>query len=449
MHRALVALKEATEGTEYENCLWLVGGAVRDRLLGRAQPTDFDIVLESDALKLAAYLWETDVSDIFPVSYERFGTAMIRIAGTQIELITARKESYEEVSRKPSVEPASLEEDASRRDFTVNTLLENIHSGEIRDPLGSGMADLEQGILRTPLDPHATFHEDPLRMLRAIRFKQQLGFQLAPGLFLALQDVSERLTIISEERIRDEWCKMLVLPAAGQSMRDLKEACLLEQFAPELLDMVDVEQGSYHHLDVWEHTLLVLDNVGPGNLILSLAALLHDVGKPETRFVDDEGNTRFFGHEAIGAAITKRLMQRLKFSNEQIEAVAVLVRNHMRLGSMNEFTASAARRLVRDLDGQLDDLLNLVEADTHALRPGLAALDLTPIRQRVLEVRQTTPRTALESPLTGEEIMELAHLEPGPAVGKLKALLLEKVLEGELQPEDREAAIRVVQNYRF
>jgi poly(A) polymerase len=442
MPEELETLRAATQGTEYENQLWLVGGAVRDKLLGRKSPTDYDIVLERDAIDLAHFLWNQEVSDIFPVIYARFGTAMIRIHEVPIELITARRESYEEESRKPDVEPATLEEDARRRDFTVNALLENLHTGETRDPLGNGLQDLEARILRTPLDPAATFFDDPLRMLRAVRFKQQLGFEFAPGLEDAIQEEADRLAIISEERIRDEWSKMLTLPKAGEAMADLMRLGLLEQFAPEFQDMVGVEQGNYHHLDVWEHSLLVLDNAGPGNLVLALGALLHDVGKPGTRFVDIENNTRFFGHEGFGAQIALRMLHRLKFSSEQIENVVLLVRNHMRLSSMPEFTASAARRLIRDLDGEVEDLFSLVDADTRALRPGLQTLDLDPIRKRVEEVRAATPRETLESPLSGEEIMEFMGLAPGPEVGKLKASLVEKVLEGDLQPGDKDAAFR-------
>lgn len=444
MHPALTAIRDATSGTPYEGQLWLVGGAVRDKLLGKPEPTDFDIVLERNALELAHLLWEHEVSEIFPVTYPRFGTAMVRVQGTTVELITARKESYDEESRKPEVEPATLEEDALRRDFTVNTLLENLHTGETRDPLGSGLSDLKAKVLRTPLDPHATFFDDPLRMLRAIRFKQQLGFELAPGLKEAIQKEAERLSIISEERIRDELSKMLIMAGASQSMRDLMETGLLEQFAPEFLDMVGVEQGTFHHLDVWDHTLLVLDNAGPGSLTLSLSALLHDIGKPATRFIDEEGNTRFFGHEAIGAEIAWRMLHRLKFSNDQIEPVVRLVKNHMRLGSMAEFTPAAARRLIRDMDGQVDDLLHLVEADANALAPGVRALDLEPIRERLKEVAQATPRSSLESPLSGEEIMNLLHIPPGPEVGKIKSMLLDKILEGELAPGDKEAAIALI-----
>ncbi|HVL39597.1 MAG TPA: HD domain-containing protein, partial [Fimbriimonadaceae bacterium] len=417
LHPALLQIRDATRGTGYEGNLWLVGGAVRDRLLGMGESSDFDLVLESSALDLARFLRSRRVSSIEPVLYPRFGTAMVLVAGVNIELVTARRESYAEESRKPQVQPATLEEDALRRDFTVNTLLLNLHTKEIRDPLGSGLPDLRDRLLRTPLKPGATFHDDPLRMLRAVRFKWQLGFVAADNLEDAIVSEAHRLAIISSERVRDELVKMLLLPDADRALDDLRRLGLLEHFAPELLTMVGVEQGSFHHLDVWDHSLLVVRNVGSGDLVLSLAALLHDVAKPQTRFVDEHGNVRFFGHETLGEEVARQLLRRLKFPNEVVESVARLVKNHMRLGSSPTFSPAAARRVLRDLGPHTDRLLHLVEADTNALRPGVKQLDLTPIRERIERARRETPIEKLQSPLSGEEIMEVLGIEPGPMIG--------------------------------
>ncbi|MFY9233074.1 MAG: HDIG domain-containing metalloprotein [Fimbriimonadaceae bacterium] len=444
IHPALEAIRLATIGTPYEGRLWLVGGAVRDELLGRAVSNDFDIVLETPAEDLARFLFERRISSIAPVTYPRFGTALAHVQGVNIELATARKESYADESRKPEVEPATLEEDARRRDFTVNALLRNLHSGELYDPLGSGLADMEAKVLRTPLDPQATFYDDPLRMLRAVRFRWQLGFDPVTGLYESIAQEAHRLQIISAERIRDEVVKMLILEEADRSLEDLRALGLLKVFAPELDAMKGVEQGHFHHLDVWDHTLLVVRNVGLGDLALTLAALLHDVGKPQTRFIDEEGHTRFFGHEGLGADIARGLLRRLKFSNEQIEPVVRLVKSHMRLGSSPTFTAAAARRLIRDLGDDVDRLLKLVEADANALRPGVKKLDLGPIQERIEEASLATPRHQLESPLSGKEIMEITGLPAGPEIGKLKEMLVEKVLEGELGPGDKEGAARLI-----
>lgn len=443
-HPALTAIAEATRGTTFENDLWLVGGAVRDELLGRPAKNDFDLVTRGSSAELANLLHHAGIATHAPVTYERFGTAMIEVEGIKIEIVTARRESYDPESRKPNVEPATLEQDAQRRDFTANALLRNLHSGELYDPLKTGLQDLKAGILRTPLDPVATFHDDPLRMLRAVRFRWQLGFQPAPGLYEAISTEAHRLQIISAERIRDEFTKMLLLPDADRALHDLMHLHLIHQFAPEFEEMVGVEQGLFHHLDVWDHTLLVLRNAGHEDLLLALGALFHDIGKPRTKMLDDEGDTRFFGHEAVGAGMTEEVMRRLKFPVREIEIVRMLVKNHMRLGSSPEFTASAARRLLRDLDDQVERLLQLVEADANGLKRGVKVLDLTPIRERLIEVQQATPAKTLESPLTGEEIMHLLNISAGPEVGRWKTFLCEKVLEGELAPGDKDGARTVL-----
>lgn len=444
MDPALFEIARVTRGTVFEGGLWLVGGAVRDSLLGAPQPADLDIVLESDALDLAQLLRQTGVSDIEPVVYPRFGTALIMVGGANVELITARRESYNEMSRKPNVEPATLKEDALRRDFTVNTLLRNIHTGEMLDPTGCGLKDLNEGILRTPLEPKRTFYDDPLRMLRAVRFRWKLGFTPAPGLYESVRQEAHRLDIISAERIRDEWVKMLSAPTATAAMRDLMDLGLLDRFAPEFHEMVGVDQGKWHHLDVWEHSLLVVDNLykGPTRPQVGhvLGALLHDIGKPRTRILDADGEIRFFGHETTGAAMSEKLLRRLKFSNEDIEPVVALVKNHMRLGSFDHFTSAAARRLLRDMGDQTDALLALVEADAASLKPGVRSMDLTSIRERLDEVRSATPVETLESPLSGDEIMAITGVPPGPEVGRIKAGLLDEVLEGRILPGDTEHA---------
>lgn len=444
MHPALAAIVEATKGTAFERDLWLVGGAVRDDLLGRTHKNDFDIVTRGSSADLAQLLFEQGIATHEPVTYERFGTAMVDVEAVKIEIVTARRESYDPESRKPNVEPATLEEDARRRDFTANALLRNLHTDELYDPSGNGLADLRAGILRTPLDPAATFHDDPLRMLRAVRFRWQLSFEPAPGLYESIKREAHRLSIISAERIRDEFLKMLGLPDGDRALQDLMELGLIHEFAPEFEEMVGVEQGSFHHLDVWNHTLLVLKNAGTEDPLLALGALFHDIGKPRTRTTDAEGNTRFFGHESVGAEMTWEIMRRLKFPQREVDVVTMLVKNHMRLGSSPEFTPSAARRLLRDLDDQVERLLALVEADANGLKRGVKKMNLDPIRARLREVQQATPRKVLESPLTGSEIMALMALESGPEIGKWKGFLTEKVLEGELAPGDKESAAKML-----
>jgi poly(A) polymerase len=333
-----------------------------------------------------------------------------------------------------------------RRDFTVNTLLLNLHTNEFRDPLGTGLSHLLARVLQTPLDPDETFHDDPLRMLRAVRFRWKLGFVPAPGLYESIAAQRHRLEIVSAERIRDEIVKMLALADADRCLADLMDTGLLDVIAPEFRAMIGGPSGDYHHLDVWEHTLLALRNAGSADLVLSLAVLLHDVGKPITRTTDSDGRTRFFGHESASEAIAREVLRRMKFPGDEVSAVCLLVKNHMRLQSAEALSDPAVRRLVRDLGDQLDRLLSLAEADSRALRPGVKCLDIAAIRARVAEVSAQTPRKSLRSPLSGSEIMAILGIGPGPRVGQVKAQLTEKVMEGALAPDDRESAARVVRD---
>jgi poly(A) polymerase len=441
MHPSLELIAMATQGTSFERDLYLVGGAVRDELLGLAHEADFDLVTQGSSKELAELL--TPISEFAPVVYERFGTAMVNVGGVQIELVTARNESYATDSRKPIVRAATLEEDARRRDFTVNTLMRRLHTGELFDPLGIGLEDLEARVLRTPVDPLETFRDDPLRMLRAVRFKGKLGFRADPVMWDGIRRERSRLKIVSAERIRDELVKMLRHRSGADAVGDLMDLGLFEVFAPEFLPMVGCTQGSYHHLDVWNHTLAVVRNAGCEDLILTLSALFHDIGKPATRSIDDKGNIRFFGHELVGASLTRSILSRLKFPNRDVEAVAMLVRNHMRLGSSPTFTPSAARRLIRDLGSQTERLLELVDADANGLKAGVRVMDLTAIRDQLQLVQRQTPVETLDSPLSGEEIMDLLDLPSGREVGRIKHVLTEKVLDGELAAGDKEAAKRI------
>ncbi len=441
MNSALQALRAVTE----PGSLWLVGGCVRDELLGSPPKDDYDLVTEGDALAIAQAIWEAGVSEIAPVTYPRFGTAMVQVQGIRVELVSARRESYDSESRKPDVEPATLLEDAQRRDFTCNALLRNLHSGELFDPLGVGLEDLRSGILRTPLEPGKTFIDDPLRMLRAVRFKHRLQFEFAPGLAEAIRDHASRLRIISAERIAEELLKVLPGPNPDLALDELRELGLLAEFLPEALEMVGVEQGCWHHLDVWGHTLCVVREAPPE---VRLAAFFHDIGKPQTRTVED-GAIRFLGHEKVGAEMAIQILRRLKFSNEDVHRVSLLVRHHMRIGSLAQASKSAYRRFLRDLGDLAEAQLDLCEADQRGQNPAAPKLDFGQIRARLAEVQTETPVQTLISPLTGEEIMEILQLPAGPQVGAAKSWLAEQVIEGHLTSGDRELArTLLVQHYK-
>jgi len=440
---ALAQIADVTRGTTWEGDVFLVGGAVRDELLGLPSSGDYDLVLESDAAELAQFLHEQGIAST-PIVYPRFGTAMVRVGEATIELVTARRESYFEDSRKPSVTPATLEDDVKRRDFTINTLMRSLHGGPVLDRLGTGIADLEQRILRTPVEPDETFSDDPLRMVRAIRFRAQFDLTPASGLFEAIRANAGRLRIVSVERTRDEFEKMLVGRKPSAALRDLMELGLLSQFAPEFADGVDVEQGAYHSRDVWGHTLDVVDKAGGQGLVIALGALFHDVAKPYTRIVEPDGRVRFYGHEIEGEKVTRRVMRRMKFANEMIDAVATIVRNHMRLGSAVPFTPAAARRLRRDLGDLVEPLLVVCEADASALARIPKGIDFADVRAKLAQVEQSVENRNFDSPLSGEEIMELTGLAPGPEVGKLKQMLSDAVVDGRIEPDDKQAAIDLI-----
>lgn len=439
------AVRRLAEFQPTASGLWLVGGCVRDLLLGRGLSSDFDVVLEGNAPAVAEALWAAGIADFPPVTYPRFGTAMVHILGVPFEFVTARRESYEVDSRKPEVEPATLLEDAQRRDFTCNTLMVNVATGELRDPLGVGLRDLRAGVLRTPVDPTVLFSEDPLRILRVVRFQAQLGFEVDQMVKDAIPGVLPRLGVISMERIRDEFSKMMRQGRrATVGLRAAMELGILDVFLPEARALVGVEQGKWHFLDVWDHTLLVIENADTDDLVLALGCLFHDIAKPATRLVDAHGQTRFFGHEVEGAHDATRILRRMKYSNDVIDGVHRLVKNHMRLGTATTLSGPAARRLVRDLGPHLHQLVKLVEADAGALRPGVRAIDMDAVRQKLAEVQLATPIEKLRSPLSGEQVMELLGLEPGKGVGRAMRFLTNQVIEGNLNPDDSAEAERML-----
>jgi poly(A) polymerase len=454
LERALRRLREGLSGTPYEGKVYLVGGYVRDKLLGRPLPSDVDLVLEGDALQLAQFLYERGIADHPPVTYPRFGTAMVHIGELTVELVTARAESYHDTSRKPAkVEPATLYDDALRRDFTVNTLLENLHTGEIVDPLSVGLSDLQAKLLRTPRDPHETFYEDPLRMLRAVRFTVQLGFTLDPAAAQAIREQAERLKIVSVERIQTEFTRLMDSPQAAAGLQMLLEMGLLSQFAEPLLPMVGCTQNEYHLYDVWGHSLKTVENIDPTGLEIPawevrLAALLHDVGKPATKSVDEDGTIHFYEHDRVGAQIARDWLRTLRYSNETIERIATLVRLHMRPGFYTpQWSDAAVRRLIRDAGDLLEPLLRLAEADIKAQRQDVLHADIAALRQRIAQVQAAQPPTRWRSPLTGEQIMRHFGLKPSPVVGRLKRYLEEQVIEGALHPDDTEHALRLAEAY--
>lgn len=412
---------------------WIVGGYVRDKLLGRPHPNPDVVVEQGDAPALARRF--ADLTGARPpVIFERFGTAQVALPGRLVEFVTARAESYRSESRKPDVRPASLDEDLRRRDFTINTLLMDF-KGKVEDRLGA-RRDLDARIIRTPTDPLHTFADDPLRMLRAVRFAAELGFELAPGLLPAMRELRSRLAppVISVERISDELRKMLASPRPKLALELLDEAALLEVILPELIACKGVEQGGYHTHDVFGHTLLTVEATPPEPL-LRVTALFHDIGKPATA----RGDGTFVGHENVGADIARAALERLRFSQHDIETVTGLIRLHLRPVYYGpEWSDGAVRRLARDAGPLLDRLIALARADIAASAyPNGAKLD--ELQARLDAVMKEKP-SRLEPVVTGDDIMRLLRIRPGPDVGRIKRRLEELVLDGEL-PAEKQAAL--------
>jgi len=425
-------LKQAA--AELDALAWVVGGYVRDKLLDRPHPNPDVVVERGDALKLADHFARLAGANP-PVMFERFGTAQVTLPGHLVEFVNARAESYAPESRKPDVRRASLDEDLRRRDFTINTLLMDL-DGKLHDPLG-GRQDLNARVLRTPTDPLRTFTDDPLRMLRAVRFASELGFELAPDLIPAMRQMKGRLAppVISAERIADELRRMMVSPRPRLALELLDSGGLLEAILPEVAACKGIPQSGYHTHDVFGHTLLTVEAVPP-DLVLRVAALFHDVGKPSTATPDGA----FTGHENVGAELARSALERLRYSQKEIETVVKLVRLHLRpVYYSSEWSDGAVRRLARDAGPVLDRLIALARADIGASAyPEPEKLD--ELQARLNAVLSERP-SRLAPLVTGEDVMRARGIAPGPEVGRIKKRLEEMVMDGELAPT-REAVLQ-------
>lgn len=435
--RLLELLKRSAADTNVR--AWIVGGYVRDKLLGRPHPNPDVVVEGGDSLAVARRFAELAGAPP-PVTFERFGTAQVTLPGRLVEFVTARSESYASGSRKPDVRPAALDEDLRRRDFTVNTLLMDL-DGNIEDRLGA-RRDLEAGVLRTPADPAATFSDDPLRMFRAVRFASELGFSLAPELLPAMRLMRSRVAspVVSVERVTDELRKILVSERPKLGLELLDEAGLLEVVLPEITACKGVEQRGYHTHDVFGHTLLAVAATPP-DLLTRLGALFHDVGKPATA----KGDGTFFGHDELGAVMARAALERLRFSNRDVEVVELLVRLHLRPAFYrSEWTDGAVRRLARDAGPQLGRLMALARADIAA--------SAYPHPEKLIELQGRLDAVLREEPsrlvplVTGDEIMRVRSLAPGPEVGRIKRRVEELVIDGEIAP-DLEAVIEYLKSH--
>jgi poly(A) polymerase len=431
--------------------LYLVGGIVRDLLLGRSL-ADGDIDLATDAHPERIKELIAPVAEAVWTQGERFGTIGCRIGGRDFEITTHRAEAYDPESRKPEVVFAEkIEADLSRRDFTVNAMAIALPEPRLVDPF-DGAADLAAGVLRTPLSPTESFTDDPLRMLRAARFIA--GYALAPeeSLVAAVVAMRERLSIVSAERIRDEFDKLMIVDDPSPGLWFLVDTGLMDEFLPEFPSL-RVEQDPIHrHKDVLAHTIAVVAGVsarkpdGSANRITRLAALYHDLGKPKTRSIGPKG-VSFHHHEVVGARMTRERMRALRYSKADVDAVSQLVFLHLRFHTYGMgWTDAAVRRFVRDAGPLLDELVELTRCDCTTRNKRKAAelaRRMDDLEERIDELRQHEELAAVRPDLDGNAVMELLDLPPGPQVGRAMAFLLELRLEhGPLPPDEVEAQLR-------
>lgn len=431
---------------------YVIGGFVRDYLLNRSHKKDIDIVALDSGIDLAIAVQNKLKGAKAVQVFKTYGTAMVHWNNTDLEFVGARKESYSKESRNPVVKPGTLEDDQNRRDFTINALAISLNKndfGLLIDPF-NGLKDLEEGVLRTPLDPDITYSDDPLRMLRAIRFATQLDFTIASDSYDSISRNAERIDIITKERIVEELNKILMTPKPSKGFILLEKTGLLQRILPELIDLKGVEEiEGQKHKDNFYHTLEVVDNLckNSDDLWLRWAALLHDIGKAPTKKFKPPVGWTFHNHEFVGAKMTYSLFKRMKMPlNEKMKFVQKMVFMSSRpiIIAEEQVTDSAIRRLVFDAGPFIDDLITLCEADITTKNPERFERyhnNFKIVREKIILVEEKDHLRNFQPPISGETIMKYFDLKPSKEIGLIKEAIKEAILEGEI-PNEREAALK-------
>ena len=435
---------------------YIVGGYVRDTLLGKSCQ-DIDIMVEGDGVAFAKLL-ASELKVNVTVDYDKFGTALIPYPNVDIEVATARKEKYQSDSRKPEITSSTVEEDMSRRDFTINAIAASLMPssfGELYDPFG-GIKDLQKGLLITPLDPDETFSDDPLRMLRAVRFSAQLQYEIAAATLDSISRNIHRLEIVSWERIRDEIIKSLTTKKPSIAFYLMKETGLLAHVFPEMDIMSGVEIiNGMGHKDVFTHTLQVVDNAAKltDKMDVRFAALVHDIAKPPTKRFEPKKGWTFHGHDEIGRRMLKKVARRMKLSNNLRDYLMLLTKLHLRPIALakKEITDSAIRRVMAEAGEHVDDLMILCRADITTKNPKKVSKymgNFERVETLMQDVKLRDEMREFQSPVRGEEIMKTFKLKPGRQVGEIKEAIEEAILDGEI-PNEYEAAYKFMMKMKI
>lgn len=454
-HKVFKLLADVAASEELET--YVVGGYVRDLLIeGQdAAPKDIDIVVLGSGIYMAEKVREAIPGEVHLAVYKNFGTAMLKWGQTEVEFVGARKESYRKSSRKPTVENGSLEDDQNRRDFTINAMAISLNPGSfgtLIDPFG-GLAHLEEKLIKTPLHPGETFSDDPLRMLRGIRFATRLGFEIEEGTFTAIRENRERIRIISQERISEELNKILMCNRPSTGFKLLESSGLMEIIFPELQAMKGVDEvDGQKHKDNFYHTLEVVDNIcrKTEDLWLRWAALLHDIAKPKTKKFEPGTGWTFHAHEFIGAKMIPQLFRKMKLPlNEKMKYVQKLVLLHLRpiVLSQDVVSDSAVRRLIFDAGNDLEDLMTLCEADITSKNEKRVKRHLRNfgiVREKILEIEEKDQVRNFQPPISGDDIQQVFDIPPSRPVGIIKNAIKEAILDGEIPNEFEPAYLKMV-----
>ena len=450
-------LSTLVKTSPFKGQVFIAGGYVRDTLLGRPSK-DIDLVVTADDGGIAFANWITKRLGIHtasnPVVYPRFGTAKFNLRGVShkgvslgdmdIESVMTRKETYTDGSRKPDVAYGTLKQDAERRDFTVNSLMQDLTTGEILDPTGMGLHDLKAGIVRSAIDPDIIFKEDPLRMLRAVRFAGKYNWTLPNYMVKALHNNAPNIRNISAERIQDEFNKILMTDKPAELIRLLQYVNLTKYTIPEIDAMMGVTQNQYHKDDVFDHSLEVLSKTPP-DLLSRLAALFHDVGKPNTR-TDVNGKIQFLRHEDVGATMVANIMTRLKYPNASIDTVSNIVSNHMRLKAAGPdgtgISDKALRKFAADIGPDMARALDVMDADNKSHQEGHSMPNqIAAVRARFETLSTAAPVSSVTLPINGRDIMQHLNVKPGPVIAMLLDVVKDAYFENPALSKDAALAL--------